>query len=729
MHDCREAPSLEAVAGYWPNEMNLADRGGEPERLRAVAVTDQIFSTLQVAPVAGRLFTSAEHAADYPRAALLSYELWQRRYGGDPAILGRTLSINADPYEVVGILPARLGFASGADVWTPLGDNGRRHQPRYLEIVARRRPSASITEVRSELETIAARVAAADPGSSRGWGVIVEAYDASLLGQSRHALLLLFGAATLLLLTGCSNVASLLLAQSEGRRRELASRAALGATARRLAGQLLTESLLLVSIATVTGVGLAALVLRIIRLIGPAALPRLDDVTLDGTVLAFAAGLALVTGVAVALAPLLRLRRDDLVEALLSGSYTSTTSRSAERVRRVLVVAQVALSVTLVVGASLLLRSLARLASVDPGFRSEQVVALDVALPVGKYRESVRVVQFVDRLLTELTPIPGLDAVATTTSLPLQKDKDYRLGVSIAGQPAPANAEERTAWYRMVSPAFFQVMRVPLLAGRLFDGRDRADSAPVVIVNRSFAQRFLGGRDPVGATVDGITGGFGPLGNINVKQPTIIGVVGDVKQAGLAADSEPAIYYVAGQAPFRNLTLVVRTSRTSNEVATDVRTVLARLDSDMPIARVRTLDEQRATALAEPRFRTFVLAAFAALTLVSGAVGLYGVLAYGVMRRRRELAIRLALGGDGTTLMRLVVGEGLGLTVAGVAIGLAGAAVLARLVASFLYGVTPFDPLVFAGVPLLLVGVAIVASAWPARVASRLDPARVLRDA
>ena len=730
--DYPRAEALEAVGGYWRHEMNVVDGVGEPVRLRGVSVTPDLFRVLGIQPAVGRAFAPSDFVTNVQVSphAILSWELWQTRYGGDRSILGRAIAIDGAPAEVIGILPAGVRFAGDAQVWQTMGDNrvgAAGRVPRYMDAVARLKPGAAIDVARAQLDAVAAESARETPRTNAGWGVIVRGMREDVVGPVEPALVVLLWAVGALLLVACANVAGLLLAQAEVRGREMAIRAALGASGGRIARQLLTESAVLGLAGGVLGLVVAYWAVAAVRAFGPASVPRLDEVGLNVPVLAYAIGISLLSGLVFGLAPAMRAWKPDLAPALGEGR-TSTAGRTHLRLRGLLVVAEVAVAVVLVVGAGLLIQSFARLAGTPPGFAPQNVLTFNVALPVATYDTWDRTIGFYDRLLERLAALPGAIAVGTTTTLPLREELDYRLPVSVAGQPPSPNPSDSEAWYRMVSAGYFRAMGVPLVQGRFFTEADGPESPGVVIVNEAFVKRYLAGVDPLGHALQAISGGFGPLGRILVQRPAIVGVVGDVKQAGLASGTEPAVYYHARQAPFRSTIVVVRTHGDPRATIPDVRAQLHAVDPALPMAHVATLEQNVSNAVAQPRFQTLLLGAFAGLALLLGAVGLYGILSHSVLRRTREIGIRLALGGAPGDIRRMVMGEGLRLVAAGVALGLALALAVTRYLETLLYGVDARDPLTFSAVPLVLAATALLASYLPVRRATRIDPVTALRE-
>lgn len=732
LSDYPRAAALEGVGGYWRHEMNLVDGAGEPVRLRGVSVTPDLLRVLRLQPALGRAFLPSDFVTNVKVSphAIITWELWQTRYGGDRGILGRTVAIDGAPAEIIGVLSAGVRFAGDAQVWQTMGDNrvgAQGRVPRYMDAVGRLKPGQTIDVARAQLESIVAQSARETPRISKDWGVIVRSMREDLVGDVQPALIVLLCAVGALLLIACANVAGLMLAQAEGRQREIAVRAALGASGSRIARQLLTESSVLGLIGGAIGLLVAWWGVGVLRLVGPENVPRLDEVRMSVPVLAYAIGVSLVSGLLFGLAPALRAWKPDLAPALGEGR-TSTAGRAHLRLRSMLVVAEVAIAVVLVVGAGLLIQSFTRLTGTSPGFAPQNVLTFNVALPIATYSSPPTVISFFDRLLERLRTVPGVVAVGTTTTLPLKEELDYRLPVTIIGRPAAVNPSDSEAWYRMVSPDFFRAMGVPLTQGRFFTDADGPDAPGVVIVNDAFVRKYLPDTSPLGQTLQAVSGGFGPLGRILTQRPRIVGVVGDVKHAGLASGTEPAVYYPARQAPFRNTIVVLRTHEDPRGAIANVRAQLTAVDPTLPMAHVATLEQNVSNAVAQPRFQTFLLGAFAALALLLGAVGLYGILSYSVLRRTREIGIRLALGGAPADIRRMVVGEGMRLVVAGLVLGLAAAFLVTRYLETLLFGISARDPLTFAVVPVVLVATALLASYVPVRRATRIDPVIALRE-
>ncbi len=722
---------LEGFAGYWRNEVNLTDSGHDPERLPAISMTPSLLGTLGIQPVLGRGMTEEEGLDHGPGVALITNELWKRRYGSDPGIVGKAIGINGAPTTVVGILPPGIHFSGDAQVW----DNGIRYYrqrptPRYMDAVARLRPGVRLENGQSEMDSIARGIAAESPSTNADWGVGLRLLPDDLVGGSRRALLVLLASVGMLLLIACANVANLLLAHASARQREVAVRAALGASTGRLARQFFTESLTLAITGGCAGLFIAIAGVRGVRAFGPAGVPRIHEVTLSLPVLFYTLAISVVSGLLFGMAPIFRMRKPQLSTALKETGRSGSGSASDRRGRNVLVVAQVTLAVVLVNGAGLLIKSFTRLVSVDPGFRTEQVLTANISLPVARYVKADDVANAFDRIRAAAETLPGVKSAGETTSLPLAQDFDYRLPFRFLSLPAPRQPEDQSAWHRMVSPGFFATLRTPFVAGRDFNEHDRSDSPAVVIINEALARQYWPRGNPIGQKVRAVFGGFGPLGRILLQDPEIVGVVKDMKYAGLGRAAEPAIYFPSRQAPFASMTLVVRTdaSLAPDALIGTLRQRLRDIDPDLPLAHIQTMREQVSESVAETRFQTILLAVFSTLAVLLGSVGIYGVLSYAVVSRKREIGIRSALGGRPADILRLILSQGLALVAYGLALGVALSLAAGRLLESLLFQVKPIDAGNLAAVCLLLAAVGLLAGFVPARTAARIDPSVALRD-
>ena len=723
----REGAEFESVAGFTPTFFTLA--GGEgPERVQGAAVTSNFFDTLGVAPLRGRAFVEGDEAAGGPCVVLLSHKLWQRRYGGDEHIVGQSVATGGGSCTIAGVLSASFSFASlgDAEMWTTLQVSPQQAAARYwhwVQVVARLKPGASLQTARAQMQTVAARIASDDPQSHAGTGISVVPLQEEFVGQLRPILFALLGAVGLVLLIACANVANLLLARSTARRKEIAVRTALGASRWRIVRQLLTESVLLSLAGGGAGLVLALWGTDLLVALIPAAqlarMPYLRQLSLDTNILLFTFGLSLLTGIVFGLAPALSASRTDLQEAMKDG-VRGSGARRARGVRDLLVVSEVALSLVLLVGAGLLMKSLARMLSVDPGFRTENLLTMTLQLPPASAADATRAAAFYDELLRRTSALPGVRGAAEVSNLPLSGDGGTGTP-RVLGLPESAT-EGAESHLRTVSTNYFGVMGVPLLKGRDFDERDRADAPPVVIINQTLAARVFRGEDPLGRRVTfKFTAGQPPF--------EIVGVVGDEKITSLDARTTPVIYFPVAQGPGSRMSLVARTNAEPSAVAGAVRGLVRELDPEVPVYGVRTMEQvindSRATFMR--RYPAYLIAVFACVALLLSVVGIYGVISYTVTQRTRELAIRLALGAQGRDVLRLVMRHGLLLALAGVGLGLAASLALTRLMSGLLFGVSAADPAVYGAVALLLVSVALLACIVPARRATKVDPTVALR--
>ena len=699
-----------------------------PEALDGLAVSPELFQTLGAQPVIGRAFTAQEtQAGNAP--VVISQELWQRRFGARGDIVGQPITLDGKPRTIVGVLPARFKFPFDAgtvkDFWTPLDPHDELNTNRgvgYLRVIARLRSGATIAQAQAEMDTVARRLAEQYPENNEGRGIyLISTYEEVVVGV-RRALLVLLGAVGFVLLIGCANVANLLLARATRRQREIAVRTALGASRWRVARQLLTESLLLSLAGGACGLLLALWGVDALRGVLPEDVPRVREIALDGRVLAFTLGVTVLTGLVFGLAPALAASRLDVNEALKEGGR-GTGSWRRNRVRSFLVVAEVALSLVLLIGAGLLLKSFVRLREINPGLAPDHVLTMSVALPEAKYETRAKQARFFQLLLTGAAAAPSVEASAAVFPLPFSGD-NARGNFEVEGQPSESQGESPNALSYIISPDYLRAMGIPLLKGRGFNERDAPDAPRVVLISETFARRFFAGADPVGRRL--VISSFADLSKPVTCE--IVGVVGDVKHDGLDAEVEPAYYLPHQQATLAFMTLVMR-GKAGNPaaLATGARETVAQLDKDLPVTDIKPMNEWLAASVAPRRFHMLLLGGFALLALCLAAVGVYGVMAYSVAQRTHEIGVRIALGAQASDVLRLVVGQGMTLLLIGVGVGLSGAFALTRVLASLLFGVTATDPTVFAGVTLLLALVALVACFIPARRATKVDPLIALR--
>jgi putative ABC transport system permease protein len=725
-----QATAFERLAAYDPTDFNLV-AGGRPERVKGAVVTSDLFALLGAGPQLGRQFTAEEDVPGAAPAVILSHGLWQRQFGGDPAAVGRALPVGGRPANIVGVMPSGFAFPPGAEpaeLWAPMSFNETYIAERNMHnlgVVGRLAAGATVEQARAEMEAVAARLAEQYPASNGGWGARVVPLQEHLVGNVRPALLMLLGAVAFVLLIACANVANLLLARASSRRKEMAVRAALGAGRWRVARGLLVESVMLALAAGALGLLLAFWGTDLLVALGPGDLPRIGEVALDERVLLFTLAVSLLTGVGFGLAPAAQASRADLVDALKEGG-SNPSARPGGRLRGALVVSEIALALVLLVGAGLLVRSFARLLEVDPGFRPEGVVTMQLQLSDASYAENHQVVSFYDRLLERARGLPGVVEAGLVTTVPLGKGA-MALTYDVEGRP-PAPPNERTsASFDVASPGYFRAMNIPLVRGRTFTDADREGSPAVVIVSETMARRAWPGEDPLGKRITMGASASGPP----PPSREVVGVVGDVKHGGLEAEVKEAIYAPYGQVPWPNVTLVARTEADPDATAVAMRAAVRGVSPDQPVYNVRVMEQVVAESVAKPRLYASLLGLFAGLALLLSAMGIYAVMSYTVTQRAHEIGIRMALGARPGDVLRLVVGHGMRLTLVGVAIGLAAAFGLARLLASLsaslLFGVSATDPATFGGIALLLAGVALLACWLPARRAARVDPLVALR--
>jgi putative ABC transport system permease protein len=709
--------SFDAIAILREQSFNLS--GGVAERVSGAFVSANFLGVFGVTPALGRPFAPGEGMAGHDAVALVSHALWQRRFGGAPDMVGRIVTVDGRPVTVVGVTPAGFRYPADADLWLPVS----RDIPDLLnsrglhayEVVGRLNHGVTIEVARTRLAAIVARLGEAYPGSNKGWGVAVDGLQDSLVRPLRPTLLLLIVAVAFVLLIAATNVANMMLARGAGRRHELAIRAALGASRARLVRQLLTESLLLALLGGVLGLLVATWAVSGYLALGPAQLVRQTHPVLDARVMGFALATTVLSSVIFGLAPAL------LTMERCSGATVRQDARGGvdrQRSRRVLVAAEVAFSLLLLVGAGLMTRSLVRLQGVDPGFRGAGVLTARVSVS-GSGMDSARVAMFYPELVERVRNLPGVTAAAAVSYLPLGREgAHYRFLVE--GRPAVEESLRPAADFYAVTPGYFGTLGVPLLQGRDFGPDDRTQSQQVAVVNATMARRFWPGQSAVG-------GRFTWDDPSDDSWLTVVGVVTDVKQGALTDAPRPQVYIPASQSGLDEMALLVRAGTPPAELTPAIRETVRGLAPGAPIADFRTLDALRSASLVTDRFRTALLGSFALLALVLAAIGVYGVIAYGVAQRSRELGIRIALGARRSEIVRLVLYDGLAPVTVGVVIGMLGAAGMSRFVRSLLFEVGPLDPPTFVATALALVVVAVAATLVPARRATAVDPAITLR--
>ncbi len=726
----RDARSLERVAAVTMESANVTGGTGEPERITGARVSDGFFQILGVAPIVGRTFTPDEDTPDGPRVIVLNYGLWQRRYGGDTNIVGKDVVINGVPQTVVGVMPPRFAYPSlDVAAWIPLRlryDNLWTRNNHYLTLIAKLAPGVTFAGAVEELNRMTRRWTReyrATYAPNQPLLVNASRLDDALLGKTRPYLYALFAAAAFVQLIACVNVASLLLARGESRRRELAIRSALGASRTRLVRQALTESALYAMAGGTLGLLVAWEGVRVLVAVAPPSIPRLDEVRVDTAVLLFSLVLSIVTGLLFGLVPALRSSHDDAGETLKEAGRTSRQGRGMTRVRRVLVISEVALAVVILSTAGLMLRSLWKLQSIDLGFRTDNVLTMRVGLPPGDYQGAKPVLLY-QTLLDRVRALGGVRAAGAVADLPIA-DGWSIWSILIDGAPMTSVGAAPSAMREQVTPGYFEALGIRLARGRMFTEADRVGAPLVTVVNETMEKKLWPGKSAVGGTIKMLSP--------TAPWATVVGVVKDVRQGGFLTDPPPTMFFPHAQAGVSayytpgDMTLVIRTAGDPLALVGAVRAIVRQLEPAAPLARVQSMEQVVAASVASRRFSTQLLAGFAALALVLAGIGIYGVISYGVTQRTFEMGLRIALGAPRGRVLGLVVAEGVGLAAIGLAIGMVGAVVVTRLMRAMFVEVTPRDPVALVAVTIIIALVAFVASWVPGRRAMAVDPMGAMR--
>ncbi len=720
-----QAKSFSNVAAASPLWNFTLTGGGEPEPVQGLFVSQSLFDMLRAQPALGRNFLADDDRQGANPVVIISNALWQRRYGGDRNVLGRPLTVSGINATIIGVMPADFHFLeSAAELWAPLSHNqfaNSTRNIRLLSVVGKLNSGVTISQANAELSSIGAQLAGQYPDTNAGFGLRALPLHEQVTGKVRSALLLLLGAVGLVLLIACVNVVNLMLVRSAGRSREIAVRAAVGAGRLRLLRQLLTESITLSLLGGAAGALVATWGVKLLLTVNPIALPRYNKIGVDLTVLLFTLAASVITGIVFGLAPAWQMFRFDLHSVLKEGGRGTVDTRH-HRLSNALVTLEIATAFVLLIGAGLLIRSFARLIDVNPGFDTEHILTMQVGLPNASYGEPQKRIAFMQQLEANLKAIPDVASVGIVTRLPLLSTlNNITTYLSIEGRPMQPG-ERPEIDFRRASTGYFETMNIPLRAGRLVTEQDVTNNTHSVVINEAMAKRFWPGEDPVGRRISTATSS-GP----QTQWQTIVGVVGNVRHLGLETEPRPELYYHANTSPPFGPVLVIRSKTDPKALISLARTKVRELDGDLPISNVNTMDQLVAQSVAQRRFGMFLLVSFAGVALLLAAIGIYGVISYSVAQRTQEIGVRMALGAQTVDVLKLIMKNGLVLASAGLAIGLAGAFLLTRLMARLLFEIRPTDALTFACVSVGLLLVAFLACYLPARRATKVDPLVALR--
>jgi predicted permease len=702
---------------------------GEPFIVNTAAVTPEIFPLLGATPLAGRTLLPTDGQIGAAPVAVVSEALWRSQFGSDAALIGRSITLDMRAFTVVGVLPAGFRYPDGVahqDVWIPLAQDPlfgplvSLPGTRVVSGIGRLKPGVSLTQAQADMTVLAARLAARFPTQDSGFTIRLKPYREAVVGDIQSALLILLGAVGLVLLIGCANIANLLLSRAASRQREISLRIALGATRARIVRQLLTESALLGSLGAAAGVMVAASAVKILQPFLPHGIARIGSTQLGGPVLAFALLLSLAAVLTFGLGPAL-LAIPSTVRRTINDGGERTGQYGGWLAKSVLAVVEISLALVLLIGSGLLIRSLALVTSVHPGFDPERVIEAEISLPRFLYASPQQWSAFSRDLLARLRSQPGLQDSALAAPLPMDRQGAATLPFAIVGAPPVPPSQSPSAHYATVSPDYFRVMRIPLLRGRFFSEQDESSSPKVAVISDTLARRYFHDRDPVGQQMQF---GFPPNGDVSRE---IVGIVSDVRDVALSREPGPMMYVPFVQAPLWGGEVVVRSSLSAANVAAGVRQAVHSIDKNLPVTDIAPLTDALDQSIAQERFRTFLLGAFGAIALILATVGIFGVISYLVSQRTHEIGIRMALGAERRDIMRMILGQGTKLALFGVGIGLAAASLLTRVLAGQLYGVSRTDPLTFGAAAVILFGVAVIACCVPAMRAVRVDPMVALR--
>jgi putative ABC transport system permease protein len=742
---------FDGLAGFYHRDATLSTSGEAPERIQGASITANLFQVLQVSPALGRLFTAEEEQFGRHHVVLLSDKLWQRRFGGDANIVGRDIRLGGNAYTVAGVMPRGMPFFDNLpeiELWTPIAfakdDSMATRNNHFINLVGRLKPGVTIAQAQSDVSTIARALEEVDPNNNKGLGALIVPLQEQIAGDSRTALLVLLGAVSFVLLVACVNVANLLLARASVRSKELAIRASLGASRARIIRQIIIECLPLALLGGLCGVLLATWGIDLISSLLPASLPRANAIGVNARVLGFTFALGLLTIVVFGLLPALQAARTDLRESMSEGGGAGFGTPKQGRLRRMLIVAEVALALVLLVGSGLMLRTFIKLRQVDIGFSARNVITMRVPLPEAKYPFPLSVndpgepagLAFSDQLLARIANLPGVQAATTASAFPLGAGLGWGKLLTIAGRPAASIDQVPAVSFALISNDYFRTFGIALRQGRPFNSGDKPDSQPVAIINETLAKRFFANQNPVGKTIwmappDNLLSPDAPTPENRAPHRTIVGVVADVKGRSLNAESPSLVYAPLTQNRregwTNGLMLAVQTTTPPETLIPAIREQVRLLDPDLPVTSVYTMDDLLSRALSSAKFSLWLLALFAVLGLLLAAIGIYGVMVTAVAQRTHEIGLRMALGAQRRDVLLLVIRQGMFPVLIGVVAGLAAAVGLTRLMTTLLFEVSATDPLTLAVITVLLTIVALLACYIPARRATKVDPLVALR--
>lgn len=716
-----QSKSFEQMAVYAYASFSLST-SNDPVAVTGDEVSSEFFSVLRANASRGRTFIPEEEQPGRNQVVVISHGLWQRAFGANPNLVGQTLTLNSQSFTVIGIMPAGFEFPRQAELWVPLAWDDKERQTRSIhdyQVIARLKSNVSLTQAQAEMSTISSSLEQQYPEENKGWGAVVIPLQEDLIGDIRPTLLVLFSAVGFVLLIACANVANLMLARGANRQKEIAIRIALGAGRARIVRQLLSESILLAVVGGILGLLLAGWGSGLLAQLSDGSLPDSGETGIDKWALGFTLLVSLGAGIVAGIAPAFQFSTADTSETLKQSTGRTGGSSIKQRTRKALVISEVALSLILLIGAGLMIRSFWKLQQVDPGFNTNNTLTMSVRLSSIKYPEARQQAAFFDRVLEQVSALPGVVSAGATTTIPLIGSGSTQ-PFTIEGQPESAVAEQPMALMRYISPDYFRTLGIPLRQGRVFTDQDRENAVPSIIISETMARKLWPGQNPIGKRLT-------PSFHRQQGPREIVGVVGDVKAQGLDADMASMMYVTYKQAPRAFMMIVARTSSDPQASIQAISKAIYDIDKEQAITYIRTMDQVLTESVSGRRFNMTLLMAFAALALILAAVGVYGVMNYSVTLRKRELGIRMALGAQALDVLRLVLGQGLTLTLTGIGVGLLGAYGLTHLMANLLYGVAATDFLTFASVSGVLMAVGLLASYIPARRATKVDPMIALR--